>query len=568
MKIMDGLQQGDDAWLAIRRDYFCSSEAAAMMGFDSKTSRSELLRMKATGAAKEFSEWAQKNLLDKGHEIEALVRPLAEEHIGDELFPVTGTLEVEGLPLLASFDGQSMVGDIIWECKSRNAELLKALSLDDLPDSHWPQVEHQLLVSGAEKALFSCGDGTREGTTHFPYESVPERRAKLIAGWKQFREDLAAYQHVETKPEPIVAPIEDLPALTVELIGEVKRSNLVTFKASVMARIQAINMDLKTDEDFAVADKTVKFLDDGEKRLELVKSQALAQTTSIDELFRTIDGLKAEMRAKRLTLDKLVKSRKESIREEIRREGVDAFALHVAALNKRLGKPYLPQIAADFTGVMKGKKTLTSLRDAVSTELARAKIESNAIADHIQANLKVLDELAGNHKALFPDVAQIVLKAQDDLVAAIKTRIAEHEAAEARKQEAIREKIRAEEKAKAEAEARAKLEAERKAQEQAERERIAAEQKATTQELPATTGQSNSRIREASEQTNAPSEVRPTAQQPVIVAPKPKVSAKTLRPSDEDMIGVLAAHYRVPDIRVVEWLLEIDFTKYGMRTVA
>jgi predicted phage-related endonuclease len=46
----------------------------------------------------------------------------------------------------------------------------------------------------------------------------------------------------------------------------------------------------------------------GEKRLALVKSQALAQTASIDELFRTIDALKEEMRSKRLTLDKLVKA--------------------------------------------------------------------------------------------------------------------------------------------------------------------------------------------------------------------------------------------------------------------
>jgi hypothetical protein len=39
---------------------------------------------------------------------------------------------------------------------------------------------------------------------------------------------------------------------------------------------------------------------------------------------------------------------------------------------------------------MKGKRNLESMRDAVDTELARVKIEANAIAEGIEANLKTL----------------------------------------------------------------------------------------------------------------------------------------------------------------------------------
>jgi hypothetical protein len=93
----------------------------------------------------------------------------------------------------------------------------------------------------------------------------------------------------------------------------------------------------------------------------------------------------------------------------------------------------MPAIPVDFAGVMKGKKTVASLRDAVDTELARFKIEANAVADRIQINLGTLRELAGAHAFLFADTGSIVLKAADDLTALVKMRIAEHQQAEAAK---------------------------------------------------------------------------------------------------------------------------------------
>jgi hypothetical protein len=124
----------------------------------------------------------------------------------------------------------------------------------------------------------------------------------------------------------------------------------------------------------------------------------------------------------------------------------------------------MPAVAVDFAGAMKGKKTVTSLRDAVDTELARFKIEANAVADRIQINLGVLRELAGAHAFLFADTASIVLKAADDLTALVKMRIAEHEQAEAAKAEALRARIAEEERVKAEAAERARVAAETKRQ--------------------------------------------------------------------------------------------------------
>jgi len=130
----------------------------------------------------------------------------------------------------------------------------------------------------------------------------------------------------------------------------------------------------------------------------------------------------------------------------------------VANLNTRIGKPLMPRSVPDFAGAIKGKRTIQSLRDACDTELARCKITANEAADKIQINLNTLTELAGDHRALFADAAQLVLKDNDAVAAIIKQRVAEHLAAEAAKEEATRQRIRAEEEARAAAKVKAEQE--------------------------------------------------------------------------------------------------------------
>ena len=153
-------------------------------------------------------------------------------------------------------------------------------------------------------------------------------------------------------------------------------------------------------------------------------------------------------------LDKLVKAEKEHRRLEIVGAGSEALAAHITELNNRIGFRFMPDVQADFAGAIKNKRTVDSLRDAVNTHLANAKIAANDVADRIQINLATMRELAADHVTLFPDTAQLVLKGNDDLTALVKTRIAEHLAAEQRRADALaeqaRERIAAEERAKAE----------------------------------------------------------------------------------------------------------------------
>lgn len=444
-RLTHSVTQGSADWLSLRAKHFTASELSAAAGKSKYQSRQSLIKAKATGLIEEVSPATQR-LFDAGHAAEAAARPIVESMLGEDLFPVTMSCEIDGLPLLASLDGITMLGDSIWENKLLNESLKFSIQQGKLDDHYALQIEQQLLVSGAERCYFTTSDGTEAGTFGMWYESNPDIRAQIVPIWKQFAEDVKNHVHVEAKAAPVAEAIEDLPALTVQLVGHVTSSNLATFQTAVMERIKAINTTLVTDNDFATADKMVKFLDDGEKRLELVKSQALAQTASIDELFRTIDTLKAEMRTKRLTLDKLVKAEKENRKAEIVTAANREFADHLAALLNRVGVP-IPVIGS-FGEAVKGLKSLDSMRDKVSAALANAKIEANAIADRIDSNRKMVDDMS-----LFPDFAQVATKAPDDFAALLAMRTAARKEAEEKRLAEERERIRAEEQAKAQREA-------------------------------------------------------------------------------------------------------------------
>jgi len=446
------VQQGTREWLNARAKCFNASEAPAMMGESQYMKRSELLRQKATGIIPE-PDAATLGRFNAGHAAEASARPLAEAVIGEELYPIVAT--DDSGKYLASSDGATMLCNIGFEHKLWNADIAAQVKAGNVPDSHKWQLDQQIMVFGFEYILFVCSDGTPQNFVHCEYRTTPERIAQLKAGWEQFEKDLENYQHTDSKPAAVAEAIEDLPALTVQLVGQVTASNLATFQAVVLERIKAINTNLVTDSDFATADKMVKFLDDGEKRLDLVKAQALSQTASIDELFRTIDGLKAEMKSKRLTLDKLVKAEKENRKAEIVTGAHREFSGHLADLLKRVGVP-IPATGS-FAEAIKGLKSLDSMRDKVSAALANAKVEANAVADRIEANRKTVEDMS-----LFPDFSQVCTKAPEDFAALLAMRTNQRKEAESKRLEAEREKIRAEEQAKAQREAAEKAAAEKR----------------------------------------------------------------------------------------------------------
>lgn len=465
-------------WLAHRATCFNASDAPAMLGCGLKT-RSELLREVHTGLAREVSSYVQERVFDPGHRFEEMARPLAEEIIGEDLGRVVGSLDV-GLskPLGASFDGITFMDDVTFEHKRLNAELRAVFDqidqgarvADVLPKMFRVQMEQQFMVAEeATRGLFMASEWRGEELVeerHCWYESDPALRAEILAGWKQFDADLAAY--VPPSPatvEKIVAEaVEALPSVSVRVEGAIViHENFDAFEKAARQFLDTrLIREPKTDQDFADLDGQIKAMKGAEAALETAEAGWIAQIDQVSNAKRRKDMLQKLIRDNRLLSEKLLASEKERRRGEIVAGGIKALADHIASLNKRIGKTYMPQVPADFGGCIRGLKSLASMEDKVSVELARAKIAANDVADRIALNLRTLNERA-DLAFLFPDVAQIVVKATDDLQALVASRIAAHEAKETARVEAERARIRAEEEDKAQREAAQKLAAEQAA---------------------------------------------------------------------------------------------------------
>ncbi|MBU6260935.1 MAG: YqaJ viral recombinase family protein [Burkholderiales bacterium] len=425
------VQQGTGAWLRLREGFFTASEAPAALGVSKYVTRAELLRRKHTGVPEEHSA-ATLGKFAAGHEAEARARPLAEDIAASELFPVTMTAEVDGLQLLASLDGLTLDDEIAWETKLWNEELAADVCAGTLAEHYTVQMDQELLVSGARRCLFTCTDGTSERFVSCWYEPTPERFAALLDGWRHFARDLAAY--VLPKAEeavPVGRAPETLPALRIEVTGAVTASNLAEFKQTALNAIRSVNRELRTDQDFADAEKAVKWCSDVETRLDAAKAHALSQTSSIDALFRAIDDISAEARRVRLDLDKLVTRRKGEVKDEAVLRARRTLDERIATLNAEIAPMRLPAIAADFAAAIKGKRSIASMQDALDGVLATATIAAEADARAIRANVATFHGIAVGFEFLFADLGAVIHKAADDFRLLVEARIATHKAAEA-----------------------------------------------------------------------------------------------------------------------------------------
>lgn len=464
--IIHNLIQDSPEWHQFRAEHWPASEAPVIMGVSPYRSRADLLRERASGVREDVSADTQR-LFDRGHRAEALARPLAEQIIGDELFPAT----VSNGKLSASLDGMTMDGSTIFEHKLMSKRLREAFEAIEevcgdgsmLPEDYRIQCEQQLAVSGAERVLFQAtewdADGNLIAEFHCWYEPDLALRARIIAGWEQFERDVAEYQAGDKpsptgdKPSPV--HVEGFGALSLRVEGRVIASNVDAFRADADAFLARLPKpaDLQTDQDFAEAEGAVKACSEAEARIKAAKDAALAQMADVDAVLRAADSVAETIRAARLALDKAVKAEKEHRKQDMVRKAADQVRAHCASI-KLDGMQIEPpaSLLSDLGGAIKGLKSLASMRDKLDTAVAHAKIEASQRAERMRANIAVLAEHE-QHASLFPDRRDLcATKQPDDLRNLAAARIAEHERKQAEKLEDERERIRREEAAKLERE--------------------------------------------------------------------------------------------------------------------
>jgi len=253
--------------------------------------------------------------------------------------------------------------------------------------------------------------------------------------------------------------------LIVRLSGAVSESNFKQFEAAWIEKIRSANKTLKTDEDFAEAEILVKSFKEAEDIIDAARTQALSQTADIRTLFETMTKLSDELTETRLSLTKQIKTEKDRRKDEIVQDGIALVSSYLA--DKAI--PEIPMLytsnRATFTEVVKGKKTVKSMKQAVDDLVAAEKEKIDAAADLITANRTILDAAMADNAPLFPDSKNLICKPSAELQVTIESRVAKFELAE-------KERKEREAKAKAQAEAKAKLKAD---------EKTAAEKKAAEQ---------------------------------------------------------------------------------------
>lgn len=547
MKIITA-QQGSPEWHAHRASHFNASDAPAMMGAGKYTTRSELLHRLATGEVEDVNA-ATQALFDRGHATEALARPLIEAMIGEELYPAVGVSD-EYPRLSASFDGITMDGDTGFEHKLWNealAESVRTGAIADDPAYFW-QLEQQIIVGGLQRVIFTVSDGTEARMETYTYLPRPGRAQQLIAGWSQFLKDLDGYVPPAAKAAVVAAPVETLPAIvcTVNRTNMTVTHNLDEYRAAVDMLAERTKPPMVTDQDFADRKAVCKRLRNGEAALKAEAERLIGQMAEIAATHRGLNDLSEVVRKLAIDGENKVAAEETNRKQAVIDAGARALDVHLATLQANLnGRVTMPAINGNFAAATKNLRTIASFENAVDTELARCKIEANAAAEAIAANLATLDELAADHLFLFRDLQQLVVMPDEAFRATVEGRVATHKAQEAAKLQAERERIASEEREKAEREARARVEAEERARREEEQRlaKLQADQQAPA--APAT----------APAAQEAPAAPQVTTAPPAKTGGMGAYAKLRARPSANDITNLVATTYQTSPDQAREWLI-------------
>lgn len=149
------LVQGTDEWHAHRANYRNASESAAVMGVSPWMTPYQLWMIR-TGRLEQTVTAAMRH----GTEMEPKARAAYEEQTGIVMQPLVLT---DG-DYSASLDGITLDGDLLLEVKcpvkGKASTLWQAVAAGNVPEYYSIQIQHQLMVSGADTAHLWVFDGT------------------------------------------------------------------------------------------------------------------------------------------------------------------------------------------------------------------------------------------------------------------------------------------------------------------------------------------------------------------------------------------------------------------------
>jgi putative phage-type endonuclease len=184
MKIVK-LAQGSPEWHQHRKLHRNASETPAVLGVSPWLTPYQLWLQRTSRAEPRINP-----AMRRGSELEPLARQAYEQLTGLVMEPLVLVDEEYS----ASLDGITLAGDLVLEIKcpvkGKQSELWQEVQSGQLPEHYVLQVQHQLMVAGAELAhvyVFSGTDGVL-----LEQRPDPGLWSSIRAGWDRFMEFIDA----------------------------------------------------------------------------------------------------------------------------------------------------------------------------------------------------------------------------------------------------------------------------------------------------------------------------------------------------------------------------------------
>lgn len=436
MQILN-IEPNTQEWLADKRLNLVpsASEASAVMGASKYMTRDQLLDLKKgwqSMPADKFTELVFK----KGHEVEDSCRPIVEVETLEDLPPVYAQREVDGILFKCSFDGYCT--EFPWEHKQYNKTLYENVLNGVLEPHYYWQLEHQMLVAGVDKALFTVSDGTKYCKADMWYQSVPERRARYIAAIKQFMKDLAKHQ-IEAKAEKVEGrDLTEIPKVNFSIAGTDIKSNLPELLAMCKKLHKTeIGKKLQSDQDFADKDKLVKAIEKARASLKEKVAECRCEFVSFNDFESMASEIDSLLQKVHADGKKAVKTEKDRIKKELCDAGKTVIGEHIQSINEDI-KPYnfavvCGHLVPDFLTAMKNKRTIESIKAAVNQVVADFKVEADSLKKNIQTNSILFETSKAEHKALFWDLNNWIAMEPAIFESEHRTRVVNYEEQQAEK---------------------------------------------------------------------------------------------------------------------------------------
>lgn len=232
--------------------------------------------------------------------------------------------------------------------------------------------------------------------------------------------------------------------LAISVKGEVVSSNLPAFQDFIKDRLAQVNMEPQNDLEFGKAEEDWKELKAVEKAIKEKTGEALKQAESLNALFETLGEVSKNVRDVRLKLEKAVKERKESVRQDCVEKGITKFQVESKLLPAQAAT-----IRADLVEAVKGKKTVKTMNSAIDVVVKTwtGRVHSNqcVIEEFLEADPKFHGPLLSDRQTLelskqSPDALASLLGERAEKA---RLRI-ENEEAKAREKAALEAKEKAE----------------------------------------------------------------------------------------------------------------------------